>query len=213
MPEEAAQAGERSKRRWWVAVIATALGLGAEAIAWTFAAKPKSSGPADAIGGPFALTAGNGQVMTDRDFRGKWLLVYFGYTHCPDICPTTLAEVSETLIMLGPLAAKVQPLFISIDPERDDIGAVGTFVAAIDDRIVGLTGTPAQISSVAKEYHVFYAKSAGSGAEGDYAMDHTAFVYVMGPDGKYLTLFSPLQGQTPDAMAAKLRDFVSAVQD
>jgi protein SCO1/2 len=190
-------------------MIATALGVAAAAVAWSFAENPKSTGPAEAIGGAFALTAGNGQVMTDRDFRGKWLLIYFGYTHCPDICPTTLAEVSETATMLGPLAAKVQPVFITIDPERDDPGAVGTFVDAIDDRIIGLTGTPAQIASVAKEYHVYYAKSPAPGAEGDYGMDHTAFVYVMGPDGKYLTLFSPLQGQTPDAMAAKLREFVT----
>jgi protein SCO1/2 len=209
MPEQAHQRAERSQLRWWGAVIATTLGVAAAAVAWRLAANPKGTGPAEAIGGPFALTAGNGQVMTDRDFRGKWLLVYFGYTHCPAICPTTLAEVSETVVMLGPLAAKVQPVFISIDPERDDAGAVRTFIDAIDDRIVGLTGTPAQIANVAKEYHVYYAKSPGSGAEGDYAMDHTAFVYVMGPDGKYLTLFSPLQGQTPDAMAAKLREFVT----
>jgi cytochrome oxidase Cu insertion factor (SCO1/SenC/PrrC family) len=212
MPEQARPAAERSQRRWWIAMIAPAMGAGVAAIAWAFAPNLKNTGPAEAIGGPFTLTAGNGQVMTDRDFRGKWLLVYFGYTHCPDICPTTLAEVSKTLNMLGPLAAKVQPLFISIDPERDDPGAVGTFVDAFNDRIVGLTGTPAQIAAVAKEYHVYYAKSGGAGADGDYAMDHTAFVYVMGPDGKYLTLFSPLQGQTPDAMAPKLRDFVTDVQ-
>jgi protein SCO1 len=177
----------------------------------------------DAIGGPFALTAGNGQQMTDHDFSGKWLLMYFGYTHCPDICPTTLAEISETLNLLGAQAAQVQPLFITIDPERDTPDAVATFVNSFDARIIGLTGTPAQIAAVAKEYHVYYAKSTSntvsntvaesSGTDSQsYAMDHTAFVYVMAPNGKYVTLFSPLQGQTPDAMAAKLHDLMSGTQ-
>ena len=176
------------------------------------------SAPAEAIssgeiGGPFALTTANGQTLTDRDIRGKWLLVYFGYTNCPDICPTTLLEISDTLKSLGPLARQVQPLFITIDPQRDTQEAIGAFVAAFDDRIIGLTGTPAQIATVAKEYHVYYAKNAASAADGQsYFMDHTAFVYVMGPDGKYVTLFSPLQGQTSDYMAGKLRDLITGAR-
>jgi protein SCO1 len=186
-------------------------GAGLIALGWMPGSRNEAS--SGAIGGPFTLTVSNGQKVSDQDFRGKWLLVYFGYTHCPDICPTTLAEISETLTSLGPLAAEVQPLFVSIDPERDTPGMVGDFINRIDDRIIGLTGTPAQIAAVAKEYHVYYAKDPPSPAAGeDYAMDHTAFVYVMGSDGKYLTLFSPLQGQTPDDMAAKLRALIGVAQ-
>jgi cytochrome oxidase Cu insertion factor (SCO1/SenC/PrrC family) len=194
-------------------LVAGVLVAGGAAIAWGLTGGLKSQPQPAAIGGPFTLIAGDGQKLSDRDFQGKWLLTYFGYTNCPDICPTTLADISETLKLLGPLASSVQPLFITIDPERDTPDAVATFVHAFDDRIVGLTGTPAQIAAVAKEYRVYYAKNPPNPAEGtSYAMDHTAFVYVMGPDGKYLTLFSPLQGQMPEDMAAKLRDLIGRTQ-
>lgn len=197
-------------RRWLLAgLLAMVLLVGGGLIAWGWMPGLRNETSSDAIGGPFTLTASNGQKVSDQDFRGKWLLMYFGYAHCPDICPTTLAEISETLTSLGPQATQVQPLFITIDPERDTPEMVGDFINRIDDRIIGLTGTPAQIAVVAKEYHVYYAKDPPSPAAGeDYAMDHTAFVYVMGSDGKYLTLFSPLQGQTPNDMAAKLRALI-----
>jgi protein SCO1 len=204
----------KGRRRLLAGLLAVVLLAGGGAIALGWMPGLKNQTPSsDAIGGPFTLTASNGQKVTDSDFRGKWLLVYFGYTHCPDICPTTLAEVSETLTSLGPLATEVQPFFVTIDPERDTPKMVGDFINSIDDRIIGLTGTPAQIAVVAKEYHVYYAKDPPSPAAGeDYAMDHTAFVYVMGSDGKYLTLFSPLQGQTPDYMAAKLRALIGVAE-
>jgi protein SCO1/2 len=201
-------------RRWLLAgVLAGVLLAGGGLIASGWMPGPRNETSSDVIGGPFTLTAGNGQKVTDQDFRGKWLLIYFGYTHCPDICPTTLAEISETLTSLGPLATEIQPLFVTIDPERDTPETVGDFINRIDDRIIGLSGTPGQIAAVAKEYHVYYAKDPPSPAPGeDYAMDHTAFVYVMGSDGKYLTLFSPLQGQTPDDMAAKLRALLGVAE-
>jgi protein SCO1 len=201
-------------RRWLLAgLLAMVLLAGGGLIAWGWMPGLRNEASSDAIGGPFTLTASNGQKVSDQDFRGKWLLMYFGYTHCPDICPTTLAEISETLISLGPLATQVQPFFVTIDPDRDTPEMVGDFLNPIDDRIIGLTGTPAQIAVVAKEYHVYYAKDPPSPAAGeDYAMDHTAFVYVMGSDGKYLTLFSPLQGQTPDYMAAKLRALIGVAE-
>jgi protein SCO1/2 len=205
------RSGEPRDRRWLLASF-VAMVLLAGGMFTTLSLTPglRSQPQSEAIGGPFVLTAGNGRKLTDHDVRGKWLLMYFGYTHCPDICPTTLAELSETLKLLGPLAMEVQPLFITIDPERDTPDVVGSFVDQFDPRIVGLSGTPAQIGAVAKEYHVYYAKSAAAAAAGEsYSMEHTAFVYVMGPDGKYLTLFSPLQGQTPDDMAAKLRDLIT----
>ena len=166
---------------------------------------------AGAIGGPFRLTGADGQSVSDRDFRGKWLLVYFGYTHCPDICPTTLADISQTLDLLGADATRVQSLFISIDPERDTPQIVGDYVKGFDDRIIGLAGTPSEIAAAAKAYRVFYAKKEGTSA-GNYLMEHTAFVYVVGPDGRYVTLLSPLQGQTPDIMADRLRELLSPVR-
>jgi protein SCO1/2 len=148
-----AQSGESRDRRWLLAgLVAVVLGAGGMFITLSVAPGLRSQPQSEAIGGPFTLTAGNGQKLTDHDVRGKWLLMYFGYTHCPDICPTTLAELSETLKVLGPLAMEVQPLFITIDPERDTPDVVGSFVDQFDPRIVGLSGTPAQIAAVAKEY-------------------------------------------------------------
>jgi protein SCO1/2 len=203
----------KGRRRLLAGLAAAALLAGAVFLTLDLTSGPRSQPQSEAIGGPFALTAGNGQKLTDRDVRGKWLLMYFGYTRCPDICPTTLAEISETLKSLGPLAGEIQPLFITIDPERDTPDVVGTFVDQFDPLIIGLSGTAAEIAAVAKEYHVYYARSAASAADGDsYFMEHTAFVYVMGPDGKYATLFSPLRGQTPDDMAAKLRTLIARPQ-
>jgi protein SCO1/2 len=162
------------------------------------------------IGGPFTLAAAKGRTVSDQEFRGKWLLVYFGYTHCPDVCPTTLLEIAQTLKQLGPLAAEVVPFFITIDPERDTPEAVSEFAEAFDPRIVGLSGTPAQIASVAKEYRVYYKKVEQPGMKSeDYLMEHSAFVYLMGPSGAYVTLFSPRQGQGPDQMAVRLRDLIT----
>jgi protein SCO1/2 len=164
------------------------------------------------IGGPFQLVGGNSQILTDRDFRGKWLLIYFGYTHCPDICPTTLAEISETLKLLGPLAANTQPIFITIDPARDSPEVVGAYVGNFDERIIGLSGSPTEIADVAHAYKVYYSRSSASSADqNSYFMEHTAFVYVVGPDGKYVTLLSPTQGQTPENMAARLKDLIGSV--
>jgi cytochrome oxidase Cu insertion factor (SCO1/SenC/PrrC family) len=161
------------------------------------------------IGGPFTLSSGNGRMVSDQEFRGKWLLVYFGYTHCPDVCPTTLLEIVQTLEQLGPLAAEVQPIFITIDPERDTPEAVSEYLEAFDPRIVGLSGTPAEISNVAKEYRVYYKKQERVWKDSeDYLMEHSAFVYVIGPSGTYVTLFSPLQGQGPDQMALRLRELI-----
>jgi len=167
-----------------------------------------AEGAAASIGGPFTLTGAGGRTVSDRDFRGKWLLVYFGYTQCPDVCPTTLAEIVQTLQQLGPLAQEIQPIFITIDPERDTPETVRDYVEAFEPRIVGLTGTPAEIAEVAKQYRVFYRKQTGtSGA--DYLMEHSAFVYVMNPAGNYATLLSPRGGQTPEQMASRLRELIA----
>jgi protein SCO1/2 len=147
--------------------------------------------------------------VTDATFRGKWLLLYFGYANCPDICPTTLNDIAETLARLGPAADRVQPLFITIDPERDTPAAIGAYVNNFDPRIIGLTGTPAQVAVAAKAYRVYYRKEPPADAADGYLMQHSAFIYVVGPDGRYVTLFSPLQGQGPEQMAARLRELLS----
>lgn len=192
----------RTQRISLVALSLIAL-LGVGAIATIASDMGNDGGSATGIGGPFALVADDGSVATDRSFRPRWLLVYFGYTHCPDICPTTLAALSEVLDALGPLAAQVQPLFITIDPGRDDRQAVHAFVKALDPRIVGLTGTRAEIAAVARAYRVFYKKvPTQDGA--DYFMEHSSYVYVMRPDGHYVTLFSTDELGSPPDVAARL---------
>jgi protein SCO1/2 len=158
------------------------------------------------FGGPFVLTASDRRVVTDRTFRGRYMLVYFGYTHCPDICPTTLVTLSQVLEKLGPLADRIRPVFISIDPERDTAARVGEYLKSFDQRIVGLAGSPAEIAAVAKQYRVFYKKSPFENSD-DYSMEHSSYIYVMGPDGRYLTLFS--SDQSSDQMTARLREMLT----
>jgi protein SCO1 len=169
----------------------------------------QGAGGRTGIGGPFVLTAGDGSVVTDRTYRGRWMLIYFGYTHCPDICPTTLLAVHQMLEKLGPLAAKIQPLYVSIDPERDTPQVMGEYVKSFDPRIVGLSGSPAEIAAVAKQYRVFYKKEPVENS-GDYFMEHSAYIYVIGPDGRYVTLFSHEQTEAPEQMATRLRELLAA---
>jgi protein SCO1/2 len=175
-------------------------------------AKPQDADApaAGKIGGPFTLTMSGGRRVSDSDFHGKWMLIYFGYTHCPDICPTTLADLGQVLNKLGPLAAQVQAIYISIDPERDTPEIMGSYAKQFDPRILGLSGSAADIATAAKQYRVFYAKRADKEPAGKYVMEHSAFVYVVNPHGKYVTLFSPISGQQPDEMAAKLRELMAA---
>jgi protein SCO1/2 len=158
---------------------------------------------AGGIGGPFTLENGAGKPVTAADFRGKFMLVYFGYTFCPDVCPTTLTAVADALDKLGPDAAKLRPVFITVDPKRDTPTVVQRYVAAFSPAITGLTGTPEQIAQVAKEYRVYYAEHrTGPGPE-DYAMDHSSVLYLMGPDGSFV---APIRADaTGDEMAANLR--------
>ena len=143
---------------------------------------------AAAIGGPFKLTDQNGKPRSDADFRGQYTLVFFGYTNCPDVCPTTLQTLTDAMAVLGPKADKVTPVFITVDPERDTAKALKDYAANFTPRLVMLTGSPADIAAVAKEYRVYYAK-AGEGP--NYAMDHTAGIYLMGPDGDLCHLLRP----------------------
>jgi protein SCO1/2 len=159
------------------------------------------------VGGPFALVDQTGAPVTDATWRGRWLLVYFGYTYCPDICPTELQAIAATLDLLGPLASRVVPLFITIDPDRDTPAHLADYVKLFDDRIVGLTGTPRQIADVAKAYRVYYAKVTPKDST-TYLMDHSSFIYLMGPDGTLRALFRP--GATPQEIAGTLKARMAA---
>jgi protein SCO1 len=155
------------------------------------------------IGGPFTLSTPDGTTVTDQTYRGKWLLVYFGYTFCPNSCPTTLLEIAAALKKLGPDAAKVQPLFITIDPLRDSPEVMQQYTQSFDPRIVGLSGTEQQISSVAHEYGAYYVRHRTGPNSRDYVMDHSTYLYVMNPDGKFVSAFD--SGATADRIADTLR--------
>lgn len=136
------------------------------------------------VGGPFTLVAGDGRTVTERDFRGTPFLVFFGFTHCPDICPTKLQEMSEVFQKLGRGGEKVRALFVTVDPERDTPAVMKSYVASFDDRIIGLTGDREQIDKVAKAYRVFARKVPLK--DGDYTMEHTGLVYLMNKDGLFV---------------------------
>jgi protein SCO1/2 len=144
--------------------------------------------PGVSIGGPFELIDHTGRTVTDRDFRGRFMLVFFGFTHCPDICPTELQVVAEVLEKLGPRADRVAPLFVTVDPARDTPQVLADYVALFDPRLVGLTGSEAQIAATARAYRVYYAKATPPGAS-TYLMDHSSFLYLMAPDGAFRALF------------------------
>jgi protein SCO1/2 len=200
-----APAGPR-RRLWPLALLSALLVVAAALLSfrtisgnWPWA--PAGSSQAS-LGGAFALVDGNGRQVTDQTFRGKWMMVFFGYTHCPDVCPTTLSDIAQALDQLGPLAGQIQPLFVTVDPERDDPATMRDYTQAFGTRILGLTGSPAQIAAIAKAYHVYYAKHPeGTG----YSMDHSAIVYVMRPDG------TPAGFLTPDIGASAIADKLKAI--
>jgi protein SCO1/2 len=160
-----------------------------------------------AVGGPFSLIDGDGHAVTDQTYRGKFMLVYFGYTYCPDVCPTTLSAVADAMDKLGPKADKIQPLFITVDPKRDKPDVVKQYAAAFGTRIIGLTGSPEQIAAAAKAYRVYYAEHRTGTGPDDYSMDHSSVLYLMGPDGRFI---EPLRAdQTGPEMAAALTKLIS----
>ncbi len=157
-----------------------------------------------AIGGPFRLIDQNGKAVTEQDMKGKPFLVFFGFTHCPDVCPTTLFDVSEVLRSLGPDADRAGALFITVDPERDTTAALKDYLGSFDPHVRGLTGDADALAAVAKEYRVYYKKVPLDG--GDYTMDHTAIVYLMDKDGRFVSPFN--LKRKPDVAAAELRKYL-----
>jgi protein SCO1/2 len=164
-----------------------------------------SSGPGpSAIGGPFNLVDQDGKPITDAALKGHPSLVFFGYTHCPDVCPTTLFELSEVMRALGPDADRTTALFISVDPERDTPAVMKDYLSSFDPHLRGVTGTEAAITAVEKEYRVFAKKVPIE--HGDYTMDHTALVYLMDKQGRFVAPFS--LNRKPEAAAAALRKYM-----
>jgi protein SCO1 len=160
---------------------------------------------ASAIGGPFRLVDQNGKTVTDADLKGKWSLVYFGYTHCPDACPTALNDISIALDELGPQRNEVRPVFVTVDPERDTPEVLKSYVTAFDAPILALSGTPEEIAQAAKGYRVYYAKHPEAG--GDYSMDHSSVIYVMDPQGRFTASFT--HENSPEEIAERLKKLLS----
>ncbi|MBV8188888.1 MAG: SCO family protein [Alphaproteobacteria bacterium] len=144
---------------------------------------------ASAIGGPFRLVDQNGRTVTDADLKGKWSLIYFGYTHCPDACPTTLNEIAIALDDLGPKRDAVRPVFITVDPERDTPQLLKGYVENFGPTFVGLTGTAQQVDAAARAYRVYYQKVPGKDG-GPYLMDHSSIVYLLDRNGRFVTHFT-----------------------
>lgn len=159
------------------------------------------------IGGPFSLIDSTGKPVTDKDFQGKYMLIYFGYTFCPDVCPTSLSILAEALNTLSPeKLAKVTPVFVSVDTERDTPEVLAAYVPHFHKNLVGLTGTADQVKAAARAYKAYYAKVNEDDPDGNYTMDHSSITYLMGPDGKYVTHFN--HGTPSDEMAARLAEIL-----
>jgi protein SCO1/2 len=159
------------------------------------------------IGGPFALIDQDGRPRTDADFRGRLMLVYFGFTYCPDICPTDLQQMGLALDRLGPAGDMVQPVFITLDPERDTAQHLKDYMPLFHRRFVGLTGDAAAIAAAARAYRVYFEKVARADAA-DYTVDHSAFIYLVGRNGEYLGFFPP--GTSADRLADAIRPSLAA---
>jgi protein SCO1/2 len=153
------------------------------------------------IGGPFALIDQFGKPRTPGDFHGRFMLVYFGYSFCPDVCPTTLAEMGSAIDRLGPKKARVTPVFMSIDPERDTPGVLKEYLKSFGPNFVGLTGSMKSVQQAAQAYHVYIRKHPLPG--GNYSMDHSGVIYLMAPDGRFVTYYEEELG--PDKIAEDLR--------
>jgi protein SCO1 len=162
------------------------------------------------MGGPFTLTDQNGHRVSDRDLAGKYRLIYFGYTFCPDVCPVDMQVIGAGLRRFEAedpaRAAKVQPIFISVDPARDTPAVLGRFVAAFHPRMLGLTGSEAEIAQVAREYRIFYQRGEQSPGDGGYMVNHTRMAVLYGPQGEPIAIIPHDQG--PEGVATELARWV-----
>ncbi|MBR0829126.1 SCO family protein [Bradyrhizobium manausense] len=188
-------------------VIATAfaasLVVGLLLMFWAMGGVRNVAQPA-AIGGPFQLTDQNGKTVTEKDLKGKPTLIFFGYTHCPDVCPTSLFEISEVMRALGKDAGRVNAVFMSVDPERDTPAVMKDYLSSFDPHLAGLSGDPAEVEKVIKSYRVYAKKIPGK--EGDYTMDHTALIYLMDREGRFVSPFN--LKRTPEEAATDLKRYL-----
>ena len=185
------------------AAFAGSLAVGLVIMLWALGGLRTVTAPA-AIGGPFQLTDQAGQAVTDQNLKGKPTLIFFGFTHCPDVCPTSLFEISEVLRAMGGDADRVNAYFISVDPERDTAAAMKDYLSSFDPHLKGLTGDPDAVAKVISSFRV-YAKKVPL-KDGDYTMDHTALIYLMDRDGKFVAPFN--LKRTPEAAAADLKRYL-----
>lgn len=186
-----------------VGVFAGSLVVGLALMLWALGGLRTVAAPS-AIGGPFQLTDQTGQTVTDKNLLGKPTLIFFGFTHCPDVCPTELFELSEVLRAMGKDADRVNAYFVSVDPERDTAAAMKDYLSSFDPHLKGLTGDPQAVAKIITEYRV-YAKKVPL-KDGDYTMDHTALVYLMDRDGKFVAPFN--LKQSPQQAAADLKHYL-----
>lgn len=178
-----------------IGVLLLAAFIGGYAL-WSVRLLTSGSGVA-LVGGPFTMVNHKGQTVTDKDFRGRPMLLFFGFTFCPDICPTELQVMTAAIADMGELGKDIQPILVSIDPARDTPDVLASYVLNFGDNVIGLTGTEQQVAAMAQAYRVFYSKQDNPKDSANYLMDHSSIVYLMGPDGKFLKHFS----YTTDAKA------------
>ncbi len=158
------------------------------------------------VKGAFSLQSPTGATVTEQDFKGRYMLVFFGFTHCPDICPTTLLLLQNVVAKLGEDGKKLQPIFITVDPERDTPALVGDYVSHFGNGVVGLSGTPAQVKAAADNFKVYFSKVEMSDPSMGYMINHSGFIYLLGPDGQYLSHFA--HDVSESDLEAGLRKFV-----
>lgn len=179
-------------------VVVAAVAIGLRLMVWSGGEHSAQA----AIGGPFTLVDGDGRTVTDQSFRGKWMLIYFGYTFCPDVCPTSLSVAAAALDKLEPAVAdKVAPILITVDPARDTPAVMKDYASAFHPHLVGLTGSVEQIEAAKKAFKVYAARAKGGDAD-SYTVDHSSILYLMGPDGSFVAHFP--HGTTADDLAAAL---------
>jgi protein SCO1 len=186
-----------------VAAFAGSLMIGLLVMLWAMGGTRSIATPV-AIGGPFQLTDQGGQAVTEKELQGRPTLIFFGFTHCPDVCPTSLFEISEVLRAMGQDADRVNAYFISVDPERDTAEAMKDYLSSFDPHLKGLTGAPPDVAKVLSEYRVYSKKVPLK--DGDYTMDHTSLVYLMDRDGRFVAPFN--LKRTPEEAADDLRHYL-----
>jgi cytochrome oxidase Cu insertion factor (SCO1/SenC/PrrC family) len=204
-----------ARRRWLAAFLLAAAAIAGATAFYLGRTPPRDDGRADAarlmsdlmagkgVGGSFALLDSNGNTRSLADFRGSAVLLYFGFTSCPDICPTDLFAIGKAIELLGPAGADVQPVFITLDPERDAPKHIGAYASSFHPRFVALTGTESEIRKVATSYKVFFEKVTPPGSS-TYTIDHTAFTFLLDREGRYAGFFPPTT--TPERMAALVKE-------